>query len=136
MTKIPDWIRRGLRHPMAAAAAMSLGIKLGQESTRLSSGDISREEFRKRAGQHVGSVTGTVAGAGAGAIIGRLWPGGGAVVGAFLGGMLGEIGGERLGRATVDRLDRFWRKPEPPEDDRIDVEPVSDDDAERTRRDL
>lgn len=136
MPRIPEWIRKGLNHPMAAAAAMSLGIKLGQESTRLSSGDISREEFRKRAGQHVGAVTGTMAGAGAGVIIGRLWPGGGALIGAFLGGMLGEMGGERLGRATVDRLEGFWRKPEPPEDDHVDVDPVDSTKTEPPRRDL
>ena len=124
---------------MAAAAALSLGIKIGQESTLLRSGDINRDEFRKRTGRHVGAVTGTLAGAGIGTVIGRLWPGGGTVIGAFMGGMLGEMWGERVGRLAVDRFS--WRKTETeptasPDNDETDIEPVTESDPGPPRRDL
>ncbi len=106
--KLPDWLERGLTHPVAVAGVLSLGIKLGQESTRLRAGEISKEEFRKRAGRHLGAVTGTMSGAGVGSLLGRLWPGPGTLVGIFVGSMLGEMWGEKVGRNAVERFAHAW----------------------------
>lgn len=130
--KPPDWVDRGLKSHLAAAAALSLGVKLGQESRRLWSGEIDRHEFRRRTSFHVGTVCGTMTGAGIGAVIGRLWPGPGRVVGAFVGGMMGEIFGERIGRATVDRV---WKAGAPAATE-VPVEPIDDSPPERSRREL
>ncbi|MEL7367285.1 MAG: hypothetical protein AAFN74_00090 [Myxococcota bacterium] len=137
MRKLPDWIDRGLKHPMAAATALSLGIKLGQESSKLKSGEINRAEFRRRAGTHVGAVSGTMVGASIGTLLGRVWPGGGHVLGAFMGGMLGEVWGERAGRAAVERLVREPAKDKSTSKDSSHaVEPVEDSKAELNRRNL
>ena len=135
LVKLPGWIDRGLRHPMAAAAAISMGIKLGQESTKLRTGEISREEFRKRASAHMGAITGSLAGMGLGVAFGRFWPGAGRIMGAFLGGLVGE----QVGRDAVDRFGKRWSEPSRDEDlQDSEVEPVEpqDHDHELARRDL
>ncbi|MEM7678202.1 MAG: hypothetical protein AAF449_19595 [Myxococcota bacterium] len=137
MRKLPDWIDRGLKHPMTTATALSLGIKLGQESSRLKSGEINRTEFRRRAGTHIGTVSGTLVGASIGLLLGRRWPGVGNILGAFTGGMLGEVWGERASRAAVER---FVREPENSKSSSKlttgTVEPIEDHKTELTRRNL
>ena len=140
MAKLPDWLERSLKSPMAAAAALSLGVKLGQETARLGRGEIDRNEFRRRAGLHVGAVTGTVTGAGVGALLGRLWPGGaGTIIGVFMGGVVGEVWGEKVGRTAVDRLGHLWtpKTTEPgPQPDTVPVEPIEDGSPDPIKRDL
>ena len=125
---------------MAAAAALSLGIKLGQESGRLKSGEIDSREFKKRTGSHVGMVGGTLTGAAVGTVIGRLWPVGGTILGAFMGGMVGQMWGEQAGRAAAERLDNAWQtKPSSPPKPKPDpeVHPVESDSVSPARnRDL
>lgn len=101
----PPWVIERLKSPMATAAALALGVKVGQETYRLASGDISMEEFKKRAGVHVGTLTGSVVGAVAGATVGRFIPGVGAVMGAFGGGMLGQMAGQHALRKSADTLE-------------------------------
>ena len=137
LAKLPGWIGKALKHPMAAAVALSLGVKIGRESTRLRDGEISRDEFKKRTSVHMGSVSGTVAGASIGALLGRIWPGAGSVVGAFAGGMLGEMLGEQAGKSVVQVVGRGWRDAEPKvETPKLDVEPIEPHEREPTRRDL
>ena len=47
--RVPDWLKGGLKHPMAAAAAMTLGIRFGQDAYKLRSGEMGAEEFKRRA---------------------------------------------------------------------------------------
>ena len=138
LAKLPDLIGKALKHPMAAAVALSLGVKLGRESTRLRDGEIDRDEFKKRTSVHMGAVTGTVAGASIGALLGRVWPGGGSVIGAFAGGMLGEMFGEQAGKSVVQAVGRGWRDAEPEKEPatKLDVEPIEPHETEPTRRDL
>ena len=102
---IPPWLLERLKSPMATAAALALGVKVGQETYRLSSGDISIEEFKKRAGLHVGTLTGSLVGALAGAALGRFLPGIGTVAGAFGGGMVGQMAGQHALRKSADTLE-------------------------------
>ncbi len=102
--KIPEWVQRALRHPVAAAAAMTLGIRFGQEIYKLRIGELTPEEFEKRTGQHLGALGGTAVGLILGSAAGKALPGFGTVVGSFMGGMLGHMGGEHLGRAGAGRL--------------------------------
>lgn len=95
--RVPDWISEGLRHPLAVAAAMTLGLRLGHEVYRYGDGDIDPEELKKKAGEHLGAVTGTLLGAAAGALV----PGSARAVSAFAGALLGELAGEHLGRKVV-----------------------------------
>ena len=104
--QIPPWLDRVMKNPLAAAAALTLGVKMGQEVSRLRAQDISPEQFKEKMGGHIGSVSGTMVGLVTGWFIGRLVPGFGNVVGAFTGGLLGEIIGEQLGREGVERLHR------------------------------
>lgn len=97
MAGLPGWIGDGLRHPLAAAAAMSLGLRLGHEVYRYGDGEIDPEELKKKTGQHLGAVTGTLIGAAAGALV----PGSARAVSAFAGALLGELLGEHLGRQMV-----------------------------------
>ncbi|MEO1232640.1 MAG: hypothetical protein AAFZ18_27470, partial [Myxococcota bacterium] len=64
---LPPWLAKALKHPMASAAALTLGIRMGQELYRLRAGELSREDFEKRFGQHLGALVGTLSGASAGA---------------------------------------------------------------------
>ena len=107
---LPPWLSRALRHPVASAAAMTLGIRIGQELSRLRRGEIDREEFEKRAAQHLGALGGTLTGAGLGWSLGRAVPGLGAILGAFSGGLVGHLGGERMGRAGAERVSRSKRR--------------------------
>lgn len=102
---LPPWVGRALRHPMASAAAMTLGIRAGQELYKLRNGELSREDFIKRFGQHTGALAGTLSGAAAGYAIGKALPGGvGAILGGFGGGLIGHVSGEHLGRSGAARL--------------------------------
>jgi phage tail tape-measure protein len=93
---------------------MTLGIRIGQELSRLRRGEIDREEFEKRAAQHLGALGGTLTGAGLGWSLGRAVPGLGAILGAFSGGLVGHLGGERMGRAGAERVSRVLvRDPSP-----------------------
>lgn len=109
---LPPWLMKGLKHPVASAAAMTLGIRLGQEIYRLRTGELSRKEFEKRAGQHMGALAGTLCGASLGWSLGRALPGFGAIVGAFGGGLIGHIGGEHFGRVGASRVADAFTKPE------------------------
>ena len=135
LIKLPGWIDKSLRHPMAAAAAISMGIKLSQESTKLRTGEIDRKEFRKRASAHIGAITGTVVGMALGAAVGRFSPGAGRVMGAFLGGLVGE----GLGRDAIDRVGHIWSdEEESVEESNPDdaVEPAEGHDPELSGREL
>ncbi len=109
LPKLPDWVSDRLKSPMAVAAAMALGIRFGQEAYKFQSGEISEEEFKRRAGVHLGSLTGTVGGAAIGSLAGIWFPGVGRLAGAFCGGMMGQMAGEHLGRKSADRLVRKKR---------------------------
>lgn len=95
-----------MKNPVTAAAALTLGVKVGHEVSRLQAEDIGTEEFKQKVGGHVGSVSGTALGLAAGWFIGRLIPGMGNVLGAFAGGLFGEMLGEQLGRRSIERLRR------------------------------
>ena len=101
---IPPWLVDRLRSPVATAAALTLGLRVGQELYRVMSGEISVEQFKRRAGIHVGLVTGTVTGALAGSLAGRLVPGVGTILGAFAGGLGGQFLGAHLTYKGADRL--------------------------------
>lgn len=113
--RLPPWVVDKLKHPIAAAAATTVGIRFGQDAARLRRGELSREEFEKRAAGHLGSLGGTVLGAIAGSAVGSIVPGVGTILGAFTGAMFGEMGGERLGRFGVDRLHPLLVKQPPSE---------------------
>lgn len=111
---LPPWLAKALKHPMASAAAMTLGIRMGQELYRLRAGELSREDFEKRFGQHLGALVGTLGGAAAGYTLGQALPGFGAILGAFTGGLVGHMGGEHLGRASAVRVARALVPDDPP----------------------
>jgi phage tail tape-measure protein len=121
---IPPWLVERLKSPMATAAALALGVKVGQETYRVASGDISVEEFKKRASLHFGTLTGSLVGAVAGAAVGRLVPGVGALMGAFGGGMVGQLAGQHASRKGADRL---GARPNPGAPDAQDTLPEEDD---------
>lgn len=104
--RLPPWLDRALKSPLAAAAALTLGVKIGHEVSRLRAEDINPREFKQNMGGHIGAVTGTTVGLGVGWLVGRLVPGAGNLIGAFAGGLLGEMLGERLGRKGIERLHR------------------------------
>ncbi|MEL6188736.1 MAG: hypothetical protein AAFU79_29300 [Myxococcota bacterium] len=110
---LPPWLAKALKHPMASAAALTLGIRMGQELYRLRAGELSREDFEKRFGQHLGALVGTLSGAAAGYTLGQAFPGFGAIVGAFAGGLIGHVGGEHLGRASAVRVAQAFVPHEP-----------------------
>jgi len=101
---IPPWLVDRLKSPVATAAAMTLGLRVGQELYRFVSGEISVEQFKRRAGIHVGLVTGTVTGALASSIVGRWVPGVGTVLGAFAGGLGGQFLGAHVTYKGADGL--------------------------------
>lgn len=107
---LPPWLIDRLSSPVATAAALTLGLKVGQEASKLKSGEISPEEFKRRAGTHVGTITGTMAGALAGSVVGRWLPGLGTLAGAFGGGLMGQLIGENLTRKGADRLEPMVRR--------------------------
>lgn len=102
--RLPPWIVERLRSPVATAAAMTLGLRVGQELYRFVSGEITVEQFKRRAGIHVGLVTGTITGALASSIVGRWAPGVGTVLGAFAGGLGGQFLGAHVTYKSADRL--------------------------------
>lgn len=104
LIKIPQELLRRLQSPVAAAAALTLGLRVGQELYRVASGEISLEQFKKRTGLHVGTVTGTVGGAVAGAVAGRWLPGIGTLLGAFSGGLVGQFAGAQMATKGAERL--------------------------------
>lgn len=107
--RIPPWLDKSLNSPLAAAAALSFGVKLGKDGSSLRDGSISSEEFRKRLASNIGSVTGTGVGGVLGYAVGRLVPGG-SLIGAFTGGFLGEMGGEVLGQHVAFKIEPWWRR--------------------------
>ena len=109
---LPPWLIDRLSSPVATAAALTLGLKVGQEASKLKSGEISPEEFKRRAGSHVGTITGTMAGALAGSVIGRWLPGFGTLAGAFGGGLMGQMVGEHLTQKGADRIEPIVRRDE------------------------
>ncbi len=106
---MPPWLVPILRHPVATAGAVTLGVRVGQEVYRLRLGEISPEEFEKRAGQHIGALLGAIGGASLGWSLGRGLPGIGHLAGAFAGGLVGQVGGEHVGRAGAARFARSVR---------------------------
>ncbi len=102
--RIPPEVIRRLNSPVAAAAALTLGLKVGQELYRVASGEISLAQFKKRTGMHVGTVTGTMAGAVAGTLAGRWVPGVGTLLGAFTGGLAGQFAGAHVMNKGAERL--------------------------------
>lgn len=102
--RIPPEVVRRLSSPVAAAAALGLGLRLGQELYRVASGEISIAQFKKRTGMHVGTVTGTMAGAVAGTVAGRWVPGVGTLLGAFTGGLVGQFTGAHVMNKGAERL--------------------------------
>lgn len=107
LPRLPPWMKDPLKSPVTTAAALTLGLKVGQEAYKLKSGEISAEEFERRAGGHIGSVSGTLMGAAVGAVAGIWAPGLGTVMGAFSGGFVGQVMGEHFGRKGAERLQRF-----------------------------
>lgn len=104
LIRIPPELIRRLSSPVATAAALTLGLRVGQELYRVASGEISLEQFKKRTGLHVGTVTGTMGGAVAGALAGRWLPGIGTVLGAFTGGLVGQFAGAQAASKGAERL--------------------------------
>jgi hypothetical protein len=104
LPKLPDWIADKLKSPVAAAAALTIGIRFGQEAYRLQMGEISQEEFMRRLSVHMGAASGTIGGAAIGSLAGIWFPGIGRLAGAFCGGMVGQLAGQHLGRISADRL--------------------------------
>jgi hypothetical protein len=95
--KLPDWIGAGLKHPLAAAAAMTLGLRLGHEVYLFGADELDPDELKKRTGQHLGAVGGTLLGAAAGALV----PGSARAISCFAGALIGEIVGEHFGRTSA-----------------------------------
>lgn len=114
-TLLPPWLTETLNSPVAAAAALTLGVKVGQEAYKLQTGEIDPEQFKRLAGRHVGAVTGTMTGAMFGSFVGKLIPNVGRIVGAFGGGVAGQMVGEFLGRQVAERVRVVMYRPSPPE---------------------
>lgn len=104
--RLPPWLDRAFKNPITAAAALTLGVKMGHEVSRLRAEDIDTRQFKQEMGKHIGAVSGTTIGLAAGWFVGRLLPGVGNIVGAFAGGLLGELLGEKVGRQSIERLQR------------------------------
>lgn len=102
--RLPDRIVDRLKHPLVAAAAVQLGVKVAQEVYKLRCGEMSVEQFKQRLGRHVGALAGTATGAVAGAWMGSVMPGVGTILGAFGGGLAGDLLGEYATRRGADAL--------------------------------
>ena len=113
----PGRINDRLKHPAVVAGALALGLRMGQEASRLKKGEIDLEQFRRNAAKHTGTVGGTLTGAALGAIAGSWLPGAGTILGAFAGAFLGEMVGEQVGAIGAEKLERLYehtRKRTPP----------------------
>ncbi len=93
-----------MKHPLVLAAAVKLGVTLGQEVGRVRTGEVSWAHFKRTLSRHVGGLTGTATGMALGGWAGSIVPGVGTIIGAFSGGLAGQMLGERLTEVSADRV--------------------------------